>query len=175
MFFRFCFLCLFLLVGILAVLNFSGFCWEKMRWLSDEEKIRRALSAVYLSPNINYMNDYGRAQGWKSGLGYQKKFNSYYDPEIWRRNSDGSGTRIGSYDVDELLKQNLNCCRVMGTKGRPIINPSLSLKLAGNYADVIEVKYTARFLDKNGNLVKLKDYTEYPVVGNCGRVFTRLD
>lgn len=156
-----------------AVLNYSGFCWAEKRYLTDAEKIRLAAGAVIGSgrPNFNHINDYMREQpGGDSGREYELEYKDYFDEKIWRRNDDGSYTRIGRVNVDEFLRQNPNCCKVVGITNKSIFPYSLWYRLWGDYRAAVEIKYTARFLDKQGNIVEFKNYKEYPVVKNCGYV-----
>lgn len=173
-------LALLLIPVTLGGLNYSGMCLAEGRWLSDEEKIRLAASVVANNgPNFNVINDnmnrkHPRAWG-EGGKEYESEYSDYHDPTIWKKYENGSYGRIGTVDVDEFMKKNPNCCKVVGrSNGHPMASPTFWTKIIGAYNDVVEVRYTAKFLDKQGNIVEFTDYTEYPIIKNCGYVESRM-
>ena len=172
-------LALLLIPVTLGGLNYSGMCIPEGRWLSDEEKIRVAASAVANNgPNFNLLNDNMmniKPEGWDKFRNYESEYSDYKDPKIWQHNEDGSYTRIGTVDVDEFTKENPNCCKAVGrSNGHPMASPTFWTKIIGAYNDIVEVRYTAKFLDKQDNIVEFKDYTEYPIIKNCGYVESRM-
>lgn len=162
----------------LASLNYSGFCIPQGRWLTDEEKIRLAASAVANNgPTFNYLNDHMRKALPESETrfrNFEVEYTDYRDETIWKEIPGGGFSRIGRANVDDFMRQNPNCCKVVGSEGKPFVFPPFWWRILGNYDDVVEVRYTARFKDiKTRKPVYLKDYTEYPVITNCGYVFTQ--
>lgn len=170
-------LALLLIPVTLGGLNYSGMCIPEGRWLSDEAKIRLAASAVANNtPNHNYLDEYFRKKmgdeafyrsfdepdGPKSS--YETIYSRYYDPAIWEKGKYGY-RRIGVVDVDEFMRKNPSCCKIMGRIAAPFSWP-----LIDGMAESVEVRYMARFLDKHGKIVDLENYIEYKLVGNCGNI-----
>lgn len=175
-----------LIIAMPLGLNLTGFGWGK-GWMSDEEKIHLAIEYVALrGPNPNYLDDYfrhkmgdkafydsQRVSGGPEGS-YETLYSTYYDPKIWVPIDGGGYTQKSNLNKDaiiaEFLKKNPNCCKTVGSKGHPIMMPDFLDRLFGQYADIVEVRYNAPFLDKKGKLIYLKDYAEYPIIKNSGYV-----
>lgn len=185
-------LVLMLTIIVPASLNYSGMCIPEGRWLSDEERIRLATEAVINGePNHNQLDEYfhkklGDDAYYKSfhepggpRNSYGALYLTYYDPKIWKRweNNGLSGyKRIGTaerIDADKFIKKSPHCCKSVGPENSgPILPSTFWGRISGLRADVIEVEYPAKFV-KNGEIVEINDYTEYPIITNCGRLFTR--
>ncbi len=138
------FLLLFIPQFIVGGLNYSGMCIAQGRWLSGEEKIKLAISEiVFRGSNINYLPD----KDWE-------KFSSYDELKF--------------ASVDEFIKNNHDCCKTLRGTNHPALYEPFFGKITGHYNDTVEVKYTANFIDKNKNIIRVKDHKEYPVIRNCG-------
>ena len=140
--------------GVL-LLNYSGFCWdlehrwtrdgERFRWQSDDEQIRRAVNAANKhGPTIQYREGWGKMTDPK--------------PILYR-------------DYDDFVTQNPDCCKTIGRSEQKSIPPvNLWTSVLGLSADVVELRYTARFRRAGGSILVIPDFREYAVISNCGSV-----
>ena len=116
-----------LLLMVFGSLNYSGFCFKEMRYLSDEEKIRGAIAANHTIK------------------GNQK----------WRRSSYDKLGRVSEYevvipyaDVDEFLRENPNCCRVIYKGFADDRPPGFFEKIFGTCNYGVRMTYTYRYIKK---------------------------
>ncbi len=124
-------------------LNYSGFCFAKMRYLSDEEKIR----SVFVSQNERTtISVYTPGKGTES---YQHiKYKSF----------------------DEYLKENPDCCAV--NPGPPYETPPARFldRIFGYHSgDDVVIKFKVRYLDENSQQKSMETRFENNVQ-NCGKV-----
>ncbi len=137
---------LFVLIFI-GGMNYSGFCFAKMKYLTYDEKV------------LIVFNDTNN-----KGLGE------------WRRTTVDGGKSYSVLKIipyasfEEFTKENPNCC---GIKRGTEISPSDFFDLiAGNGYNIDErvtINYKVRYLDKNGN-DSSTDLKLDRVVTNCGKV-----
>lgn len=130
-------------------LNYSGFCFSQMQYLSNEEKFR----AVF-----NYVNNANKLRVEVSENRYEyRKFIPYES-------------------FDEYTQENSNCCAINPTEGsdapppKPILfNSNLDRIFGYNSGDLIIIKYKVRYLDKQGN--QKSQFIEVDsALQNCGKV-----
>jgi hypothetical protein len=137
---------------IIGALNFSGMCLAQGRWLSTEERIRLFTSNFLGRADLNYLLE--------QSFSKHDEFAKY--------------ERVPYKDSDDFLTANPNCCEALGSySDGPIWRATFLDRVFGLRADVLRIRYTARFRDESGKIIELKDYTEYPVVTNCGTIITR--
>lgn len=139
------------------ILNYSGFCWdlerrwtrdgERFRWQGDDEQIRRTVNAVNKrGPTIQYREGWGKMT----------------DPKP-----------IPYRDYDDFVTQNPDCCKTIGRSEQKSIPPvNFWTSIHGFSAEVVELRYTARFRQTDGSILVIPNFTEYAVVSNCGSVNT---
>jgi hypothetical protein len=129
-------------------LNYSGFCFEKMRYLSKEEKIR----AVFKMQNNR-----------SDLLTFVLPLETNY-----KYNENNKYIRYNSFE--EFLAENPDCCHV--NPGGPYGVPPSSFwdRIFGyDSGDVIVIDFKVRYLDEKGNRgfeeVQFENF-----LTNCGKV-----
>ena len=143
-------------------LNYSGFCFQKMGYLSDDEKIRMAISAINKE---GYFGDYEEASYYTSG-----GINRIH-------------IKIVPYEsVEAFLQQNPNCCTLIprnegyvGDKQeeRP---PTFWESVSGRYNYIVRIEYLKKYIEdpldekrKEGPGQELaKQSVQFYNAGNCG-------
>jgi hypothetical protein len=142
--------CLFLFIGIpLTVLipyfglNYSGFCFAKMRYISDEEKFQSA---------FDFQNN--RNKIFATIPGKKEQFYDYIKYE----------------NFDEYIKENPDCCSINSGGAYDLPRPHFLDRIFGfDAGNAIVINFKARYLDENGKQ-RLKAYQVAHVVQNCGKV-----
>ncbi len=137
-----------LVIGIpLAILgyfglNYSGFCFAQMRYLSDEEKI----SSVF---------DYQNARrDLLNVVGVEKRIYNYIKYESF----------------DEYIKENPDCCKINSEKTHDVPVPWFLDRIFGfNSGDFIFTDFKVRYVDEKGKQ-RTKEYRFENSVQNCGKV-----
>lgn len=129
---------------IVAGLNYSGFCWEQKRWLSDEEKIRRIVEQQFLyQPEVIY--------GLGEGVASERS---------------NPATRYET--VEHFLEKNPDCCRVdLSRAGGDTLYPTLWDKLWNYYTDIVVVKYGAKHINSFGENSKESLF----LINNCAKEY----
>ena len=136
-------------LGILFIvgsLNYSGFCWSEMRYLSDEEKFRMVFERVNSRKNIRIKTKDKRMQS--------KRYE-----------------RVKYKNFDEFMEKNPDCCAIdPPNRGLPLRPPSFVNLITGfDNAEIIVIDYTDRYIDENGDL-KYKKSQITSVLKNCGEL-----
>jgi hypothetical protein len=145
-------LVLFSIPVIAGTLDFSGMCLAQGRWLSKDERIRLFTSNFRGHADLNYLLEQSSSM--------HDEF-AQYEPVPYK-------------DSQDFLSSNPDCCEAIGSySDGPIWRATFLDRIFGLRADVLRIRYTARFLDRGGKLHELKDYTEYPVITNCGTILSR--
>lgn len=155
---------LFILTGfgvlaLIGILSYSGFCFKKMRYISDNEKIRIAIAAI----NKNKTKTY---------------FNTDFKPYKYR-------ISIPYPDVDTFLAENPSCCSVVpyagfGSETDEPVPPGFSERILGRYNCAVRIRYTYVYLegplDEDRNKGPAQKYTEERIgdfhMNNCGESTT---
>ena len=111
---------------IYAALNFSGFCFKELRYLSDDEKIHRVIADAMK----------GR----------------FYAGFIVNRETGKTGTirePIPYESVEALLKANPDCCTLIPKHGNYADDspPSLWQRIFGNVNYGVRMKFTLKYID----------------------------
>lgn len=109
-------------LSVYFIINYSGFCFAKMRYLSDQEKIKSAF-------------DYHNFNRIPQKLADKNKQNYKY---------------IEYESFDKYYKENSDCCQINPGGPYELPPPSLWDRLLGYHSgDVIVINYKARYLDRN--------------------------
>lgn len=146
---------IFLPISIIFLMNYSGFCWGDMRWLSDREKIDMAVNRFIASSEF-----------------YPGYFDGRLQEEVKRREMPDAYKSI-----DEFYLVNKNCCDIVPFLQRNPDEryedwnasiPGFFDKACGRADSKIRVKYKFRFHRENGG-VAMRTKIAYFVVDNCGK------
>lgn len=141
----------------IGILNFSGYCLEEERYLSDEEKIQIAVRREIASyPPVLVRRQSAEEEGvLRNFIVYERPDNPiYYD------------------DIEEFYKINPNCCEVTssGKDGHP---RGIWNRLSGNTSDFVHVKYLVRYLAADGAEIS-HEYETFPAISNCGSTWSGI-
>ena len=135
------------LVIILVVgsLNYSGFCWSKMRYLSesDTEIIRKMFNRINSFKNVPI-------QTKDKGMQYFEliKYKSF----------------------EFFMEQNPDCCAIESVSLYEIPENRFIDRITGfNNGKVIEIDYIVRYLDENG-IQNQKKIQHTKIIKNCGEI-----
>ncbi|MEH2230242.1 MAG: hypothetical protein V7K71_11450 [Nostoc sp.] len=135
------------LLSIFYSLNYSGLCFAKMRYLSDEEKLRIV---------FDYRN---REDKLPIYVGRRIKFYQH----------------IKYASFDKYIKENSNCCYINHgeaykiTQSLFIKNSSFLYRITGlGFRDLIVINFKVRYLDENGNQ-RVQETRFGNTLRNCGR------
>ncbi len=126
---------------IYASLNISGFCFDKMRYLSDEEKFRILFEAVNQRDTIPIETENRGTQYYK-----QVKYKSF----------------------EQFMESNPDCCAIDPGGPYELPPPRFFDRITGFHSgEVIVREYTLHYFDENGEQRSQKFKTER-VLQNCG-------
>ncbi|NEQ40081.1 MAG: hypothetical protein F6K40_29120 [Okeania sp. SIO3I5] len=132
----------FALFMLYAGLNYSGFCFAQMRYLSDEDKFRKVFErgnqqdTVFVNKGQNYEN---------GGQRYE---------------------RIKYESFEQFMESNPDCCTV-----RPSGIASLWLRITGIHSgEVTVMNYPVYYLDENGER-KSRESKRGIILQNCGQLW----
>lgn len=131
------------ILSIYFSLNYSGFCFAKMRYLSDYEKIQGA---------FDFQNHQNKIPAIIPG-----KKEQLYD-------------YIRYKNFDEYIKENPDCCSINPGGVYDLPPPDYLDRIFGFHSgDAIVINFKARYLDENGKQ-RLKEYQVEHAVQNCGQI-----
>jgi len=146
-----------ILVFSFLTLNYAGFCFSEMRFLSDQEKIKIAVQ--YIFERYPKVGD----EAWYSPLGSNSKIMKI---KSWPENP------VPYKNLNEFFAINPNCCKVtqdyrsIGGEGD---NTSAWGCISGKKSAIVGVRYLLRYRDENGDIQsKLKEI--FPGISNCGEL-----
>ena len=138
---------------IYGALNYSGFCFKKMRYLSDDEKIRMAIAVVNKIGGRHY-----------TGEGPVKYMET-----------------IPYESVDVFLRENPDCCTVVPFAGFKNVTglawpPTFWERFCGQYNSAVRIRYTRRYIewpiDKHKRIGSGQRREEFLIgdyhIDNCG-------
>jgi hypothetical protein len=127
-----------------GTLNHSGFCFGKLRYLSDDEKIDAAVDHLAAGDLLHWYR-----------VGPQ--------PDDWRAvHMDRPET------VHDFLAADPDCCRIVpgGGDGR---RPTFLGRVLGQVSDVVEIDHVRHFVDDRG-VVQAEPVRSCAYVSPCGTV-----
>ncbi|MEH2230241.1 MAG: hypothetical protein V7K71_11445 [Nostoc sp.] len=145
------FLAIFLLIGfpltILSIyfsLNYSGFCFAKMLYLSEEEKIKLAFYSL------------NNAEQLRIKIAGKMQYHEF----------------IKYKSFDEYIKENPDCCTISPPGGPETLPDSFLTRILGLHSgEGIRIKFKVRYLDENGLQIS-QEITTGIALQNCGKVVT---
>ena len=125
------------------ILNYSGFCFEKMRYLGRREKFRLLFEMYNSRDTVPIKTKNQGTQYYK-----QVKYESF----------------------KQFMKMNPNCCAINPGGPYDISPPRLIDRITGYHnGQVIVRKFTVRYLDEKGNQ-KSQTVKFESVLQNCGKL-----
>ena len=125
-----------------ASLNYSGFCFAKMRYLSDEEKFRILFEAFNSRKTVPIKTKDKGTQNYE-----QIKYESF----------------------EQFIEMNPNCCTIDPGGPYDLGSPDVWDRVTGyDSAQVIVITSRVHYIDENGEEKSQKMKTE-TILQNCGR------
>lgn len=127
-------------------LNYSGFCFSKMRYISTEEKIRWTFEELNAA--------------WKLRINIPGK--GFEDREF-----------IKYENFNEYIKENPDCCTFYPSGGSPELPPpTLLQRILGYHSGTfVRIYYKVRYFDDNGKK-KSQIINVERALRNCGKPFS---
>ena len=161
------------LCGVIAVINYTGFCFDKSRYLTDDERIRPVIQAVIETyPRITYAYEELPISGYEI---ITDKERCCSRGDISKHDKSRGGVSIDPAmlipyrDLNEFLAVNPDCCSFsrMGLYGELGNIDSLWPKIKGCSSGFVNVKFRVRYLDAQGNIqTKFSAFSSHQA--NCG-------
>jgi hypothetical protein len=160
-------------LGGTATLNYTGFCFDQGRYLTDEERIRPIIQAVLDTyPRITYAYDKLPISGYEV---ITDESRCCGQGDMSRYDKSHGGTPIDAKqlvpyrDIDDFLTTNPDCCSFtrIGLYGELGDIDSLWPKITGYSAGFVNVKFRVRYRDTQGNIqTKFSAFSSHQA--NCG-------
>lgn len=156
-----------------AALNYSGYCFEQSRYLTDEERLRSAIEGVLSNyPNITYAYDELPKPGFEV---VKDQSRCCGEGDMSRHDKSKGGHAINPdslvlyRDAQQFLDMNPACCSfdregLYGEVGSTGMWP----KISGYSAGFTNVKFRVRYRDAQGR-IQTKFSAESFNLTNCGR------
>jgi hypothetical protein len=167
-----------LLSGV-AVLNYSGYCFDQGRYLSDDERIRHTAEVILANyPSITYAYDALPKVGYEV---VRDKSRCCGEGDASRFDGSKGGTAIDPKrlilyrDIEEFFAVNPDCCRfaregLYGELGRV---DALWPKITGYSAGFVSAKYRVRYRDADGKVQSKLSAVSWSYT-TCGAPSARL-
>ena len=129
------------ILTLISGLNYSGFCFEEGRYLSDKERIRLIFDAINSQTSLPVLTvDRGT---------------QYYD-------------HLPYASFDDYLAENPDCCKINPGGWYDLPPPTLLDRISGEYSGkVIVINFKVRYLDENGEL-RMQNIKSESKSENCG-------
>ena len=140
----------------IATLNYAGYCLAEDKYLSDTEKILKAVEATlknYSPPRL---------------IGYRQDLQR--DGQV----PQPPGQVIHYRSVEEFYSINPECCAVspvVAYKGSESYGAEFREKVTGTISGFVYMNYSVRYTDTNAVVQTLKT-TNYLPISNCGEIVT---
>jgi hypothetical protein len=175
-------LMLFGYVFVAGAINYSGYCWEQNRWLSDEEYIMAAARLVQVEgPGQDFRTDpkdnpeYARKRAIQEKEGRVLAYEDP-DPELWDtvvhngQKVHYPKPALKRLNVEDFFKKNPNCCKLVGRlDSRFIRSPDFLELFDGNRGAMVEVQGAFTFYNaEKKDRITLNKVKTYVAVTNCG-------
>lgn len=151
----------FILVGLLTIIlgvNYFGFCYRQMRFLSDEEKIRIVVE--------NILFTYPKQGSVHEKLSAGNELPRWKTVKSWPENP------VPYRDINEFFSLNPNCCQVttnytsIGGEGDTV---GVIGRLTGLKSSIVGVRYLLRYRDEK-SIIQGKLVEIFPGISNCGEL-----
>ena len=125
-------------------LNYSGFCFDQMRYLSNEEKIRLVFEHQNDGTTIRIVDANNRMHKYE---------------------------KIRYSNFEEFVQENPNCCRINPGGSYDIPPDRFSERITGfNSGDLIVLNFKIRYWDEKGNQHS-KTVESLNRLRNCGKIY----
>jgi hypothetical protein len=132
-----------LILAVYGGLNYSGFCFEKMRYLSNEEKIQSVFNAYNSNDKIPVETSDRGTQFYR---------------------------HIQYKNFEEFTQKNPNCCQVNPGGPYDLPPPEFLDRITGFHSgDTVVLNFKVYYLDEN-NQKKSKIAKTESVLKNCGKI-----
>lgn len=168
------------LIGMLIVwmgLNCLGFCFDKMRVLSDDEKIRIVVEEILRSYGGKIVGEW--IAGPRLGEGHSIKSNKWiFGPgkRLKWEAPDSELKELPAYpipyrDMDEFFSLNPDCCYVTQHYDSPYDAEDGDVAgcgLFGGKSAIVVVTYVFKYKDETG-MIKNEQLVVYRAMNNCGK------
>lgn len=128
---------LMLIFVVYGILNYSGFCFKEMRYISDEEKVRNAISASHIIRK-NVDDDDWKPHDYT--LEYFDEHHKAYRVKTYRK-------FIPYEDIDTFFRENPNCC-IMNKPSGEDEPPSAWEKIFGTCNYIVNINYVEKYIEK---------------------------
>lgn len=164
------------LLVLIGCLNCFGFCFEKMRFLSDQERI----DIVIKNELKSYMQFEGTQIHWplgEYGSAEYKKQTTVGTPEYFERTKVAIfGMPIPYININDFFKQNPNCCQVVRSvkHSEGLFEVTVFGCLTGQAPYLVNTKYMVNYTDKEG-LVRSAPVSGFYKMSSCGDIKDFLD
>jgi hypothetical protein len=156
-----------------ANLNYTGFCFNQGRYLTDGERIRPIIQAVLDAyPRITYAYDKLPISGYEV-ITDESRCCGQGDMSRYDKSRGGTAIdtrQLAPYsDIEELLAVNPDCCSFtrIGLYDELGDIDSLWPKITGYSAGFVNVKFSVRYRDAQGN-IRTKSSAFSSHQANCG-------
>lgn len=140
-------------------LNYSGYCYEKKRYIDDKEKLEIAVTYI--------LEGYPRVVDI-----YEQRGN-----KLIFMDRDFPKNPIRYNSITEFLEMNPDCCEVTNyskgdfeEKGSKI---SLSSRLYGSISSFVRVRHKVRYYDSDGDVITITE-EPYIAITNCGHPWSGI-
>src|SRR5262249_8520324 len=140
-----------------ALVNYSGYCPAKGRYLRDEERIRDAVTAILdIYPRITYAYDTVPKAGYEV-VQDKSRCCAQGDASRWDGSKGGasldSGQLIPYQGIDDFLAANPDCCRFArtGLYGE-LTDADPWPQISGHSAGFVSARFRVRYRDATGNM-----------------------
>jgi len=145
------------LLTVILSLNYLGFCFSQMHFLSDEEKLIIVVKDILAA-------DFAAVELEKLDINDERR--KRYLPI----------DRVPYRNIDEFFVLNPNCCQVtinyksIGGEGDTV---SCWNRLTGFKSSVVGVRYLVRYRNNEG-IIQSKQIEVFPGINNCGELVWEL-
>lgn len=148
----------------IAALNYSGYCFDQSRYLTDDERIRSGIDAV--------LGNYAMIRfvpGEMPKRGSLAPTHRNFRGANWKGVEIAKEQLVPYRDLDEFTALNPDCCS-FGRRGlyTDVSDTPFLMKLTGSSAGFFNARYQIRYRDAAGQIQSRSTGTTYHYT-NCGR------
>lgn len=168
------------LIGLLFIwmrLNYLGFCFDKKRVLSDDEKIRIVVEEILRSYGAKIVDEW--IAGPKLGEGHSIKSNKWVFGPGKRLTWEAPDSDIKELpaqpipyrDIDEFFSLNPDCCYVTQHYKSPYDAEDGDIASSnpfGGKSAIVVVTYVFKYKDETG-MIQNEQLVVYRTMNNCGK------
>jgi hypothetical protein len=153
---------------LIGTLNCLGFCFDKMRVLSDDEKIKLAINKVLIEyPTKVFSEKFYRTL---------PKGDQESDLHLYGNGSSGGVPKhpIAYLSLEEFISLNPDCCQVTlnyHAKYKDDVGGDFTTfwsRVTGRKTSIVVVQYSMRYRDRDGKM-QSRGMEFYSGMTNCGK------